>query len=239
MKALTTALTVLTWTILSTANAQTADEIIAKHFNAIGGKEKVSNIKTLIWEQTVEVMSNQASSVTTIVNGKGYKNEIDFSGQKIINCITDKGGWTINPMTGQTTPAPMTEEQYLAGKDQLDIGGPLLNYDAKGNKVELAGRESLNGVDAYKLKVTTTGNVQSTYFFDPNTFYLMKNVAKMTVNGQDLETTILFSDYRKTEYGTLLPWAMEMSLPQGFNIKYSTVKVEVNKPVDEKIFQSQ
>lgn len=239
MRTLTTALTVLAWAIVSTADAQTADEIVTKYFNAIGGKEKVSNIKTLIWEQNVEVMNNQATSTTTIVNGKGYRNEIDFSGQKIINCITDKGGWMINPMTGQNTPAPMTEDQYLAGKDQLDIGGPLLNYESKGNKVELAGRESLNGVDAYKLKVTTTGNVQSTYFFDPNTFYLLKNVAKMTVNGQDLETTILFSDYRKTDFGNLLPYVMEMSLPQGFNIKYNTVKVDVNKPVDEKIFQSQ
>src|SRR5690349_9813889 len=88
---------------VAVSHAQTAEEIIAKHINAIGGKEKLAQINTIYQENTIEVMGNEATSTTIIVNGKGFKNEVDFGGQKIVQCITDKGGWSINPLAGQTT----------------------------------------------------------------------------------------------------------------------------------------
>jgi hypothetical protein len=221
-----------------TSQAQTADEIIAKHITAIGGKEKLAQINSIHQESTIEVMGNEASSTTIIVNGKGFKNEVNFGGQKIVQCVTDKGGWSINPMMGQTTAEPMTEEQLTYGKEQLDIGGPLLNYQAKGNKVEFAGKEDVNGVSALKIKVTTKANVQSTYFIDPTTYYVIRNVSKASMNGQEMETTINFSDYKKTDFGYVIPYSTELNLPQGFTIKSTTKKVEINKPVDESVFKA-
>ena len=220
------------------SQAQTAEEIIAKHITAIGGKEKLAQINSIYQENTIEVMGNEANSTTIVVNGKGFKNEVNFGGQKIIQCITDKGGWSINPMTGQTTAEPMTDEQYKFGKDQLDIGGPLVNYATKGNKVELVGKEDLNGINAFKIKVTTGSNVESLYFIDPTTYYVLKNVSKASISGQDMETSILYSDYKKTDFGYVMPYSMEMNLPQGFTIKSTTKKVEINKPVDENVFKA-
>ena len=58
--------------------SQTADEIINKHIEAIGGKEKLSNLKSLYVESTLAVMGQEAPAITYLVNGKAYKNEIDF-----------------------------------------------------------------------------------------------------------------------------------------------------------------
>ena len=44
--------------------AQTVDEIINKHIDAIGGKDKVAGVKTLSIESTLEVMGNEAPSTT-------------------------------------------------------------------------------------------------------------------------------------------------------------------------------
>jgi hypothetical protein len=239
MKAFSIALVALT-TIgtVAVSQAQTADEIIAKHINAIGGKEKLAQINSIYQESSIEVMGNEATSTTTIVNGKAFKNEVNFGGQKIVQCITDKGGWSINPLTGQNTAEPMPEEQVKALQEQIDIGGPLLNYATKGHKVELIGKEEVNGVNAYKVKVTTANKVESVYFIDPATYYVLKSVTKTNMNGQDIETSILYSNYQKTDFGYVLPYSTEMNLPQGFTIKSTTKKVEINKPVDENIFKA-
>src|SRR2546425_13338282 len=128
MKTLKLALVGLTALAGISAKAQTADEIVAKHIEAVGGKDKISKINSIYLENSIEVMGNEAPGTTVILNGKGFKSEMDFNGQKIVQCITDKGGWTINPMAGQTSATPMPEELVKQGQDQLYIGGPLFNY---------------------------------------------------------------------------------------------------------------
>ena len=217
--------------------AQTADEIVNKHIDAIGGKDKVASVKTLSVESTMEVMGNEAPSTTLIVNGMGYKSETDFNGQKIITCITDKGGWSLNPMMGQTAPEALPAEQTKASQSQLQIGGPLFNYASKGNMVELVGREDVGGVSAYKLKCTTKDSVVTTYFIDPNTYYVVKAIASSNVPGQEGETIITFSDYKKTDFGYVFPMGQQITLPQGITLNITHKKVEVNKEIDPKVFE--
>ncbi|HMH31492.1 MAG TPA: DUF4292 domain-containing protein [Puia sp.] len=216
--------------------AQTADEIITKHIDAIGGKDKINAVKTITLESTLEVMGNEAPSSTIIVNGKGYKSETDFNGQKIINVITDNGGWMLNPMMGQTSPEALPAEQAKAGRAQLQIGGPLFDYAAKGNKVELQGKENVGTVNAYKIKVTTKDSAESTYYIDPTTYYILKAVNKSIAPGQEGETSVTFSNYQKTEMGYVFPMAQEITLPQGITLSITHKKIEINKDVDPKVF---
>lgn len=221
------------------AQAQTAEEIVSKHIDAIGGKDKINNIKTIYTEYDMDVMGTQAPGVTYMIANKGYRNEIDFGGQKIIQVFTDKGGWGINPMMGQTAPEPMPEEQVKANKGNLTPGGPLFDYATKGAKIELLGTEDVNGVKAHKLKLTTAEGNEMTYYIDPNTFYILKTVIKTNADGQEVETTANFSDYQKTDYGYVTPGTTELNLPQGFTLSIKTKKVEINKEIDPKIFEQQ
>ena len=145
------------------ANAQTADEIIAKHIEAIGGKDKLGAITSVRMENTMRVMDNDAPSTIVIVNGKGYRTESDFNGQKMVQVYTDKGGWAINPFAGATEPQAMPDEQYKSGAGQLYIV-PLLNYAARGDKAELLGQEKVGSVNAYKIKVTGKENIANLFY---------------------------------------------------------------------------
>jgi len=192
-------------------------------------------MKTLYVESSINIMGKDAPCTTYILNGKGYKNELDFDGTKIVQCITDKGGWAVNPMAGSAGAVAIPEEQVKASQSQLQIGGPLYDYAAKGNKVELTGKDTTGGKTAYKVKLTT-GGVEITYFMDASTYYINKAVSKFSVNGQDIESTASFSDYRKTDFGYTMAYSQKVELPQ-FTLAIINKKVEVNKTIDPAIFE--
>ncbi len=213
-------------------HAQTADEIVDKHIEAIGGKDKLSQVKTVYSESTVQVMGNEAPSTLTVVNGKGFRLESDINGQKMVQVYTDKSGWAINPFAGGTDPQPMPDEQYKAGRDQIDVGGPLFNYAAKGNKVEYLGKED----SAYKLKLTNKDGVVTTFYIDPATYYIKKAVQTGTMMGQEMEITRTPSNYKKTDFGIVYPYTIDISYGGQMNITSTVKKIEINKDVDPKIF---
>jgi hypothetical protein len=211
--------------------AQTAEEIVSKHIEAIGGKDKISTVKSVYTEGSLSIMGNEAPSKSYLLNGKGYRSELDFNGQQIVQVFTDKGGWAINPMGGGTDPVPMPDDQYKNGKGQLNAGGPLYDYQAKGSKVELQGKEG----ELFKLKLTTDGTEQ-VLLIDPSTYYITKQITKGEVQGQQVDITSSFSNYKKTDYGLVLPYTTEIDLG-GFTISATVTKVEVNKEIDPKIFE--
>ena len=237
MKLLKMGLFVATAFSLATAQAQTADEIINKSIDAIGGKEKLKAVKSIQMEGAVSVMGNEAPMTITLLDGKGYKSEVDFNGQKIVQALNDKSGWMINPMMGASDPQAIPDEQYKTAKEQIYAGGAFLDYAAKGSKVTLEGRENVNNVNAYKLKLTTSDGAETIYYIDPTTYYITKAVKTMNMGGQTAEIAMTFSDYKKTDFGNSLPYSYETTLPQGFSMTSIIKKVTVNGTVDPKVFE--
>lgn len=216
--------------------AQTADDIIAKYIAAIGGKEKLSGINAVRMESTMQIMGSDAPSTTVLVNGKGIRNETEFNGQKMVQVFTDKSGWMINPMMGGTDPQALTEEQYKAVKDQIYVV-PLLDLAARGAKAELQGQEKVGAVNAYKVKVTNQDGSATTYYFDPATYYIVQTVRSGDMMGQQMDITTTYSDYKKTDYGWVVPQAAEINMGGQFSLTSKVNKVEVNPQVDPAVFE--
>ena len=216
--------------MVSAAQAQTVDEIVNKHIDAIGGKEKLGQLKSLYIENSLDMMGNTAPSYEYLLEGKGFKTEFEFNGMKIVNCYTDKTGWSINPMAGATDATAMADDVYKTGKDQIYFAGALVDYAAKGNKVELQGKEG----NDYKLKVIS-GSTETVYYVDASTYNISKTVTKGDMMGQSIEITTSFSDYKKTDFGVVLPYSRATDFG-GFAFSSKINKVEVNKALDPKIF---
>jgi hypothetical protein len=234
MKTLSTALFAAVFSLGAiSSRAQTADEIVNKYIQALGGRDAIAGVKTIYEEGNLSVMGQDAPSTTYIVSGKGFKSSVDFNGQQIVQVVTDKGGWAINPMTGQTSATAIPEEQLKASRYQLDIGGPLMDYKAKGSKIELIGKDTAGGAPAYKLKLTTKDSVSLSLFIDVSTSYLTRMITRPP--GQDNDVIINFSDYKKVDGGFMMPWSQEIVLPQ-LTLAMTSKKVEINKTIDPTIF---
>ena len=216
---------------VSVLNAQTVDEVIGKHITAIGGKDKLSQVKSLYAESSMEVMGSSVPQKEYLLEGKGFKSEVDFNGSNIISCYTDKGGWTVNPMAGGTSAEAMPDALYKAGKPQIYLAGALVDYAAKGYKAELVGKDGTN----FKIKVTGDGN-ETYYFVDPSTYYVTKSIIKSEVMGQAVDVTTTYSDYKKTDFGIVLPYTKNIDMGM-IQLAQKLDKVEVNKAIDPKIFE--
>jgi len=221
---------------ISALHAQTVDDIINKHIDALGGKDKLSQVTSLYVESTVNAMGNDNSAKTYILNGKGYKVEMDMNGQQFVQCYTiDKGGWLTNPMAGQSQPVAMPDDQYKAAKYQIQVPDQLFNYAEKGSKVELQGTEKIDSINAYKIKLTNADSVETTYYIDPMTYYIVKSISSGIMMGQPVEITNTYSNYQKTDFGLVVPYSRVTDFGQ-FSLTVTVTKAKVNKQIDPSIF---
>ena len=235
MKLSTSIFAVLVSLITLNLNAQSVEEIVNKHLDAIGGKQKLSSINSVKMENAMEVMGNSATTTITILNGKGYKTESEIMGSKMVQVINDKGGWMINPMGGSSDPVDLPADAAKQAASQLFIV-PLLDYSNRGMKLNLEGKETIGGADAYKLKVTNKEGADITMYIDASTFYLTRLVQSADVMGQTVTNTITYSDFKKTEHGWVVPYTTDIDMGGMFQLKNKLSKIEVNPTIDVSIF---
>lgn len=217
---------------MSTLMAQTIDDIINKHIEARGGLEKLKTLQSAVMEGSMNQAGNDVIIKIYVVNNKAYKTEFSVMGQTGYSIITNTEGWSFSPFGGATSPTPIPAEQVKESQYGLDMVGGFVDYKAKGNKVEYLGKETIDGKECFKVKLTRPNGKIVTYFFDSN-YYIARTIINGTVNGQEQEVTTDYSDYRKTPNGFL--FAYRRILPQGEMI---FTKIEVNTKIDDAVFKA-
>ena len=215
------------------AFSQTLDEIIEKHLAAIGGKEKLMQLKTSITEANLSVQGMEIPIKILQEHNKGTRVEIAVMGMTGYVINTPSEGWTYLPFQGQASPEAMSAEVVKESADQLDLQSPLLNYKEKGHTVELIGKEDYEGTECFKLKVIFKGGAEATMFFDPSTYYLIKLVTKSKAAGQEAIQEQTFSNFTKQD-GYVFPFSMTGMGPGGV---VTITKIEINKAIEESSFK--
>lgn len=221
----------------ATVKAQTADEVINKHLEAVGGTENWKKVTSLVQTGTMAVNGASIDVVNTVVHQKGSRQDITIMGMANYVIITPTAGWMYMPIQQKTEVEPMTEEQVKQGQDALDVQGSLVDYKAKGSTVELLGKEDVDGTECFKLKVTKKDGGVETDFIDPKTYYIVKSTQVRKADGQETEVSYTFSNFTKLPEGIVVPMGMTVPLAPGMNADFTIAKVEVNKAVDEAIFK--
>ncbi|MDE3211842.1 MAG: hypothetical protein KGM98_01305, partial [Bacteroidota bacterium] len=123
------------------AKGQTVDDIINQYIAARGGNDKLASIQSLYLEGTREIMGNEVQLKETRVNGKLYRVDFSMGSNTGYTIITPDKGWTYFPMrSDQATEIPAERLKMMQG--QLDIQGPLVDYQQKGYKATLLGQDT-------------------------------------------------------------------------------------------------
>ena len=92
---------------------------------------------------------------------------------------------------------------------QSDLDGPLVDYAAKGSRIELDGVEKVEGRDTYKLKVTEKTGHTFHVWVDAETFLEAKIEGQpRRLDGTDHPVEVYYRDYRAVD-GLRIPFVLE------------------------------
>jgi hypothetical protein len=135
--------------------------------------------------------------------------ELQFAGKTAIQVYDGANGWKVRPYLNRLDVEPYTEEELKIASTQSDLDGPLVDYVAKGSRVDLEGKEKVNDRDTYKLKVTTkSGQVQHVWI-DAETFLEAKVEGQPRhLDGKMHPVEIYYRDYRPVD-GLQFPFVLE------------------------------
>ncbi len=185
------------------AQGQTVDDIINRHVEAMGGREKIMSLSGALMTGTFTAMGATAPINITTSKKHMIGSRIDINADGINNyqIITPENGWIFTPIQGDKEPRPLADDQVKALQVQLDLHGPFINHREKGIKIEMAGKDSAEGAVYYKLKVTSPNTNVTVYFINSKSGLIDKTSTKMVQFGklEDVETR--YSDYRQNEDG--------------------------------------
>ncbi len=214
------------------AQVQTVDDVINKYVEALGGKEKLSTLKSVKYSGNINIQGNDVSIVQTKLHMKGMRIDIFVAGTENYQYVTPEKGVVFMPVQGMTEPSPMPEDQFKSGQNQLDVQGALFNYKEKGITVEMLGTEKVNGEDNHKLKITFKNGLVTTCFIGAKNYHINKTVSKRMVNGEEKDMETTFTNYKQNADGFWFAY-------NNTGVQGETIfdEITTNIPVDENIFK--
>jgi hypothetical protein len=213
------------------AQGQTVDEVINKHIEALGGKEKLSKIKNIVMEGSLNYQGTEIALTLTQIHNKLNRQDISVNGMRGFDMLTDKEGWAYMPFMGQQKPEPKPAEEVKLNQADLDLAGPLVDYAAKGHKAALIGKESIEGKNCYHIKMTLASGKIVNFFIDAASNLISRTTDKRNVNGQEIDMQTDLADYKDVE-GV----KMAYSITQQYGTTFIS-SIKVNQAIPESAFK--
>lgn len=219
---------------ISSSLPQTVDEILAKYFEA-QGQEKLLATNSFITKGKIIQGQFEIPFTSYQKRPMKFRSEAEFQGMKIISAFNGETGWSINPMMGSNDPQPMTAEQLDRMKIQADYDGMFYNYKDKGYTVEFMGKEPVDDIETYVLKLTRPNGDIITSYIDSENYVILKTKSKMKIQGVDTEAETIFSNYKYIDE-ILVPFSIETKMNGKTVMQMTFDEFKYNINLDDSIF---
>lgn len=240
----------------------TAEQIVEKNVAARGGLQAWRAVQTLAMSGKLEAGGNETTHLASrgvrtggtqlpsrpaeqaqlpfrleLKRSRKSRLEIDFHGQTAVQVFDGAQGWKVRPFLNRHVVEPFTADEMKSMSTQSDLDGPLVDYSAKGTRVELEGADKVEGKDSYRLKLTYKNGQSQHVWVDAKTFLESKiEGSPRRLDGKYHNVDIYYRDY-KTVSGLVMPYTTETKV-EGVKQteKIEVEAVAVNPPVDDSRF---
>jgi len=224
--------------------AQSADDVLSKYFENTGGMDKWRALSGIKMSAKVNQMGMEIPlSILQLKDGR-QATTITFQGKEIKQGVFDGNTlWSMNFMTmkAEKSDAESTENFKVNIGDFPD---PFLDYKSKGYKVDMVGKETVEGTECFKLKltrkpITVDGkpeeNIMFYYFDAPDYVPIVTESETKSGPGKGTVTQTKLSDYQEVN-GLMFPFSTTIGMKGGPGQTITITSLEVNPKVDASVF---
>jgi predicted Zn-dependent peptidase len=209
----------------------TAQTVIDNYIKAIGGKEKVMNVNSLVQEMDASFQGMAMSMMMKQKNPNMIAVDMSIAGVGSVfkQAFDSETGYMEQQGRKMEMPPAM-----LDGMKARKGLFPELYFEK--DKITLKGIESVDGKDAYAVEVVDASGEKSTNYYDVASGLKVKK-SEMTPGpgGQEVAQETIYGDYQEVD-GVKLPYKMVLPMA-GQQVEFSTVSAKVNEPLTKKDFQ--
>ena len=236
------------------AQTPTVDDLLAKNMASRGGAEKLRSISTrkVTGKVTVHVqvppdMQQQqpqgqpAPPQTLEMPMQVYAKrpnlmmqEMRMQDRRLVTAYDGQQAWAINPMIGASAQLLQGVQADLI-RDQAQFDGPLAYARERGDKMEVLGKEEVDGAPAWKLAITHDSK-QTTVYLDEKTALERKVSASVTQGDTPLLVESVISDYQPVD-GVMVPHKVQTLVGGNTQATVTIETVEFNVPIEDAQFK--
>jgi len=233
--------------LAASVNGQTAPaslsatEIVERNVSARGGLQAWRAAQTMSYSGMLDAGGKQNVQLPFVMEMKRPRKtrvEIEFANDKAVQVYDGANGWKLRPYLGRRDVEPFTPDELKAASMEYDLDGPLVDHATKGIQVDLEGVETVEGHDAYKLRLTTKDGQVRHLWVDTGTFLEVKiEGVPRRMDGNMRPVEIYYRDYKNVN-GLMVPYVLETTV-QGVrqSHKMTIGSVVVNPKLNDSLFQ--
>ncbi|OJU73932.1 MAG: hypothetical protein BGO09_00865 [Bacteroidetes bacterium 47-18] len=215
-------------------NGQTADAIVAKYIQAIGGEAAIKGLTSLDARGTTEIYGTKADFEEKVSSPDKYYFGIST---KVGNAMQTAYATMVNGEKGvieqQGSRSTMPPAYVAVYKLKANLQS-ILQKDSLGVSYELESLTKLNGTDVYLInKYSDNGKALTRQYYDANTGLLLKDEEIVKVNNQESITTRIYKNYKEVKgaNGYKVPHTIEEDADgRKSTYQYSNVKANGKIP---------
>ena len=138
--------------------------------------------------------------------------ELQFNGQSAVQIYDGTQGWKVRPYLNRGDVETFTADELKTASTQSELDGYLIDYAAKGTKIERDGMEKVEGRDTYKLKLTFQSGQALHVWVDAKTFLETKIEGRpRRLDGAWHPVEVYYRDYRAVN-GLQIPFVLETAV---------------------------
>ncbi|HEY6327947.1 MAG TPA: hypothetical protein VI756_01325, partial [Blastocatellia bacterium] len=199
----------------------TVDAILDKYIAAIGGKDAIKNLTSVVQTGVFEVpeanLKGQAEGYGKAPNKAAFKVTLD--GYGVVQQIYDgTRGWYSDPAGGS---------REIKGEElaQLQRSSDLhrdIKYHELYDKLTVVGKDKVGASDAYVIEaVPSGGGKPEKFYFDTTSGLLVRQDMVAATPQGETQTEIYSEDYRDVGSGLKMPFTTRQVTPQvSFTLKF-------------------